>query len=475
MVLPSKPKRELVNVLGSDWVKDDAVTCYTYRCDGLTLHPVEPIAVVYPNSAKLVSMVLKILAKYGLTFLARGAGTGLSGGAIPQANSVIIEMARFNQIYELDLINRTATVGAAVVNQAISDVVKPHGLFFAPDPSSQKACTIGGNVGENAGGPHTLKYGVTVNHILGLELVLPNGEIVNIGGKTWGSPGPDVLALMVGSEGTFAITTQVTCRLTPLPEKTLTMLAVFSSMKDACRAVSNIIRAGIVPAALEMIDRVVIRAVEPTVRAGLPLDAEAVLIIELEDLADGLEEEAKRIRTLCEKNHVREMRRAANEKERGQIWRARKEAIGAIGAISPSFYIQDGVIPRGKLPEILAQILAIGEKYGLVIANVFHAGDGNLHPLILYNCKNPEEVQKTLAAGEDILRLCVEAGGTLSGEHGIGLEKAHLMDCIYTEADLENMQQVRQVFNPDNRLNPGKIFPTPARCAELKRFVKRVC
>ncbi|MDJ0842138.1 MAG: FAD-linked oxidase C-terminal domain-containing protein [Acidobacteriota bacterium] len=461
-------KGELIEILGAKWVKDDPVTLFSYRSDALTLHPAPPMGVIYPGTTDELVACVKLFHHNGISFVPRGAGTGLSGGAIPRDRSVVVEMFRFNTIEEIDVANRTAVVGPGVVNLAVTKAAAPHGLYFVPDPSSQKACTVGGNVGENSGGPHTLKYGVTVNHVLGLEMVLPDGELVRLGGKAWGVPGPDLLGLVVGSEGTFGIVTKVTCRLTPIPEKALTMLGVFESVADACRTVSDIIRNGIVPAALEMIDHIVIEAVEKYIGAGFPLDAEAVLIIELEDLKDGIEDEAERIREICRANNAREVRLAADEAERAQIWRARKEAFGALGTISPSFYTQDGVIPRSKLPEVLEEILACGKRYGFRVANVFHAGDGNLHPLIPYDSQNPKDVENVFEVGREILEICLKAGGSLSGEHGIGLEKAHMMEQVYNQDDRDNMIAMRTVFNPDDLLNPGKIFPNPSRCSETK-------
>lgn len=468
MAFEPKIKSALIEILGQDWVKDDPVTLYAYQSDGLTLYAGLPMGVVYPGNRAEVVALVKLFYAHRITFLPRGAGTGLSGGAIPKEGSVIIEMFRFRQIHDIDFVNRSITVGPGVVNIKISEHVKPHGYHYVPDPSSQKACTVGGNVAENSGGPHTLKYGVTVNHILAVEVVLPNGELVELGGDHWGTPGPDMLGLFIGSEGTFGIVTKIVCRLTPLPEKVVTLLGVFPSVRDACLAVSSTIRQGIVPAAMEMIDKVMIAAIEQAIAPGFPLDAEAVLIVELEDLADGLEEEVCQVIEILKANNASEVRRAQNEEERTLIWRARKEAFGAVGTISPSYYVQDGVIPRSALPEVLEQISEIGQKHEVTIANVFHAGDGNLHPLILYNSENSEEIERAEKAGEEILQVCVDMGGSLSGEHGIGLEKTELMPQLFSEVDLANMAWVRSFFNPDNLLNPGKIFPTPGKCLETK-------
>ena len=468
MPFESNLRIECEQILGKEWVKDDPVTLYAYRCDGLTLYAAPPMAVVFPGTVEELTSIVKLLNRHKISFIARGAGTGLSGGAVPQDKSVIIEMARFKEVHEVDWENRTITVGPGVINLRISEHVNSEGFHYAPDPSSQKACTIGGNLAENSGGPHTLKYGVTVNHVLGMEIVLPDGELVTLGGKHLGMPGPDLLGLMTGSEGTFAIITKIICRLTPNPETAVTLLGIYSSVREACESVSSIIRQGIIPAAMEMLDKITIAAVEKALKPGFPLDAEAVLIVELDGLIDGLDDEARVVENLLKDSGATEVRRARDESERAKIWRARKEAFGAIGQISPSYYVQDGVIPRSKLPEVLDEISNIGKKHGLTVANVFHAGDGNLHPLILYNYENPEEVEKSHLIGEEILSSCIRHGGALSGEHGIGIEKAEWMTELYSNDSLTNMQNVRTFFNPEDLLNPGKLFPQPGRCAESK-------
>ena len=459
---------ECEQILGKEWVKDDPVTLYTYRCDGLTLYTAPPMGVLFPGTVEELVSVVKLLYQHKISFIARGAGTGLSGGAVPQEGSVIIEMARFKEVHEVDWINRTITVGPGVINLRITEHVHSKGYHYAPDPSSQKACTIGGNVAENSGGPHTLKYGVTVNHVLGLEMVLPDGEHVKLGGNHLGMPGPDLLGLVIGSEGTFGIITKIICRLTPNPEKAVTMLGIYKSVHEACESVSSITRHGIIPAAMEMLDKITISAVEKAFKPGFPLDAEAVLIVELDGLTDGLDNDAEFVEKLLKKSGATKVNRARDEAERAKIWRARKEAFGAIGQISPSYYVQDGVIPRSKLPKVLDEIAEIGKKHGLTVANVFHAGDGNLHPLILYDYENPKEVEKSHLIGEEILSSCIRHGGTLSGEHGIGIEKAEWMKDLYPGNSLDNMQNVRTFFNPENLLNPGKLFPQPGRCAESK-------
>ena len=356
MAFTKELRTELVSLLGEDWVKDDPVTLYTYRCDGLTLYTAPPMGVVFPGNRNELVEVVKKLHSRKIPFVPRGAGTGLSGGAVPREQSVIIEMARFKEIHDIDWLNRTITVGPGVINLRISEKVQPDGYHYVPDPSSQKACTIGGNVAENSGGPHTLKYGVTVNHVLGLEIVLPDGEVVELGGKTFPIAGPDMLALVIGSEGTFGIVTKITCRLTPNPEKAITLLGVFDSVHKACEGVSAIVRRGIIPAAMEMIDKVTIYAVEQALKPGFPTDAEAVLIVEVDGLEEGLEEEARASEELLSEAGAKEVKRARDDEERARIWRARKEAFGAIGQISPSYYVQDGVIPRSSLPEVLSLI-----------------------------------------------------------------------------------------------------------------------
>ena len=468
MAFKKNVREKFVLIVGKEWVKDDEVTLYTYRCDGLTLYNSLPMGVIFPASVNELVLIIKLLNKHKLSYIARGAGTGLSGGAVPQEGSVIIEMARFKKIHEVDLINRTITVDPGVINLRISEHVNDDGFHYAPDPSSQKACTIGGNVAENSGGPHTLKYGVTVNHILGLEMVLADGEIVKLGGNHFGNPGPDLLGLVCGSEGTFGIVTKIICRLTPNPEKAITMLGIYKSVRDACESVSKIISHGIIPAAMEMLDKIMISAVERSLKPGFPLEAEALLIVELDGLSDGLDSQAKVVEKILLESGATTVNRANDEAERSKIWRARKEAFGAIGQISPSYYVQDGVIPRSSLPEVLEEINLIGNKHGLTVANVFHAGDGNLHPLILYDHENIVEVEKAHTIGEEILSICIKHGGTLSGEHGIGLEKLDWMGDLYSHNSIENMKNIRLFFNPENLLNPGKMFPQPGRCAESK-------
>jgi glycolate oxidase len=435
-----------------------------YECDGHTLDKAPPSAVVFPSTAEQVAAIVKLANTYGVPFVARGAGTGLSGGALALNGGIIIEMCRMNKILEIDYVNQRAVVEPGLVNLHLSMAVAEAGYYYAPDPSSQGSCTIGGNVAENSGGPHTLKYGVTTNHVLGLEVVLPNGEVVHFGGPTLDTPGYDLTGLFVGSEGTFGIVTKVTVRLLRQPEAWKTILAVFASVAEASNAVSGIIGTGLIPAAIEMMDNLTIQAVEAATGAGLPLDAGAVLLIELDGIADGMEEDAAAIAAVCRQHGCRSIRVAQDEAERALLWKGRKQAFGAIGRLSPNYYTHDGVIPRTRLPEALQRIQQIAQKYRLRIANVFHAGDGNLHPLVLYNEKDADELQRVLQAGEDILRTCVDLGGVLSGEHGIGLEKKNCMPWLFTDDDLDVMLSLRQVFNPHESCNPGKIIPLRGRC-----------
>ena len=466
-----KLKEKLINILDGDRVKDDKLTIYSYESDGLTSHSSKPMGVLFPHNTEELIEVVKCLNSFNVTFLPRGAGTGLSGGAIALQESVIIEMVKFNKIYDIDQLNRTITVGPGVINIKVSDAALESGLQFAPDPSSQRACSIGGNVGENAGGPHTLKYGVTVNHVLGLELVLATGEKMTIGGDSFYGDTPDMVGLFIGSEGTFGIVTKVICRLSPLPENIITLLAIFPSINDASQTVSDIISTGMIPAALEMMDNPVIKAIETVNKPGFPMDAEAILIIEIEGLTEEMKEESAVITAIAEKNNAVKIKQAKDATERQAIWDARKGAFSAIGTLSPNYIIQDGVVPRARLPEILAKIKDLGEINGLTVANVFHAGDGNLHPLILYNEQIEGESDKAHYLSQQILEECVNAGGSLTGEHGIGLEKNEMMSMLFNEQDLNNFKQIKNSFDEKNILNPGKIFPSPGKCSEM-RFKK---
>lgn len=460
----AKLLQELAAIVAPSPVLSAPEDMLVYECDGHTLDKAPPSAVVFPTSAEQVAAIVTLANRYNVPFVARGAGTGLSGGALALDDGIVIEMCRMNRILEIDYVNQRAVVEPGLVNLHLSMAVSDAGFYYAPDPSSQASCTVGGNVAENSGGPHTLKYGVTTNHVLGLEVVLPTGDIVHFGGPTLDTPGYDLTGLFVGSEGTFGVVTKITVRLMRKPEAWKTILAVFRTVADASNAVSGIIGAGIVPAALEMMDHLTIQAVEAATGAGLPLDAGAVLLIELDGIAAGMDEDAERIAAVCRQSHCTAIRLAKDEAERALLWKGRKQAFGSIGRLSPNYYTHDGVIPRTRLPEALQRLQHISDKYSLRIANVFHAGDGNLHPLVLYDEKDPDELRRVLQAGEEILRTCVDLGGVLSGEHGIGLEKKNCMSWLFTEDDLEIMHHLRHVFNPQQLCNPGKVIPLRGRC-----------
>ena len=450
--------RELQAIVGRDAVIHAPEDLLVYEYDA-TIERGLPEAVVLPTSAEQVSQIVKLARRRGLPVVARGAGTGLSGGAIPAAGGIVLVMTRMKRILEIDAENRLAVVEPGLVNLDLSTALSRYGLYYAPDPSSQKACTLGGNVAENAGGPHCLAYGVTTNHVLGLEVVLADGQIVWLGGKTADRPGYDLRTLVVGSEGTLAVVTKIIVRLLPLPESAVTLLAIFNKMEQASRAVSSVIAQGIVPAALEMLDKMTMRAVEEAVHAGYPPDAEAVLLIEVEGLQDTAGQEAEAIRALCEELGAREVRIGFTPGEREALWAGRKGALGALGRLAPSYYILDGTVPRTKLPQVLQGVYEVGDRYGFPIANVFHAGDGNLHPNIPFDESQPGEVEKVLEAGADIMRICVEAGGTITGEHGVGMEKRDFMRWIFSDDDLEAMKRIQAAFGSEQRFNPGKIFP----------------
>ncbi len=450
---------KLVQILGPGRVVTSYEELLVYECDGLTINKALPEVVVLPETTEEVQAIVRLATRSHVPFVARGAGTGLSGGALPVEGGILISLVRMNRILEVDTANRRAVVQPGVVNQDLNDEVAPLGLHFAPDPSSQQACTIGGNVAENAGGPHTLKYGVTTNHVLGLEVVLPDGSLVSLGGKAEGMSGYDLISLLVGSEGTLGIVTSIIVKLTNLPEAVETILAMFDSMEAASRAVSTLISQGIVPATVELMDRLTIEAVEDYAHAGYPKDAEAILLIEVDGLREEVKEEAKVVAEICREGGARRIRKAKSEEERARIWQGRKKAFGAFGRISHSYYTMDGVIPRSKLPQVLPRVYDIGRRHGLRVANVFHAGDGNLHPIILFDERNEDQLQRALAMSREILEVCVEAGGTLSGEHGIGLEKMDIMPLVYAPEDLEVMKKVKRAFDPEGLSNPGKMFP----------------
>jgi glycolate oxidase len=458
---------ELNAFLGPGGVVSHATELKVYECDGWTVEKSAPEILLLPRTTAEVSAILKLLYRRGIAFVPRGAGTGLSGGCLPLNAPVMICTSRMNRILAIDLANRRVEVESGVVNLHVTNAVKTQGYFYAPDPSSQVACTIGGNIAENSGGPHTLKYGVTTNHVLGLEIVLPDGEVAELGGAIEERCGYDLVGAVVGAEGTTGIVTRATLRLIREPEAHRTMLAIFRDVDDATRAVSAIIASGIIPGAIEMMDQLIIRAVEAAFHVGLPEDAGAVLIIELDGLAAAMTEHAQAVTELVRAAGASDVRLARDENERAALWKARKRAFGAVGRLAPNYATQDGVVPRTRLPDILRAVSAISRRYDLQIGNVFHAGDGNIHPIVLYDERDPAQVRRAIAAGRDILKACVEMGGSLTGEHGIGVEKIGEMPLIFSADDLLVMSELRRVFDPDERSNPNKVIPTPGGCVEV--------
>ncbi len=455
---------ELHSIVGKENVLDQEEELLVYECDGFVVEKNKPDVVVFPVTTEQVSNIVKICNKYEIPFIARGAGTSLSGGSLPVGGGVMLVLTRMKNIHEINIRDRYAIVEPGLVNVHLTRKLKNTGFHYAPDPSSQGACTLGGNAGTNAGGPHTLKYGVTVNHVLGLEIVLPDGRVIETGGPNGNLPGYDLTGLFVGSEGTLGICTRLTVRLTPNPVAYRTMLGIFESVEDATQAISEIIAAGIIPAALEMMDQGIIEAVEDAFHFGFPLDAEAILLIEVDGQEIGVEIEEKKIIQICNRQGAREVRKAESETERQLIWKCRKQAFGAIGRLSPSYCTQDGVVPRTRLPEIQKFIKATSEKFGIRIVNVFHAGDGNIHPILLFDERDEEQVKNVLLASEDILRECIRLGGSVTGEHGIGVEKINLMGELFTKEDLEIMETVRLTFNPKSLCSPCKMLPTAGAC-----------
>ncbi|MEE8581438.1 MAG: FAD-linked oxidase C-terminal domain-containing protein [Myxococcota bacterium] len=459
--------RKLAGIVGREACLTRPEELFVYECDGLTVEGVRPIAVVLPQDTQQVAGVVRACREHGFPFVPRGAGTGLSGGAHPVDGGVIIECSRMNRILEVNAPDRLAVVQPGVVNLELSQAVAVHRLFYAPDPSSQQVCTIGGNVAENAGGPHTLKYGTTTTHVLALEMVLPDARIVRLGSPTGFASGFDLVGAVVGSEGTLGVVTEVTVRLTPIPEGVETLLAIFPDVVRACRAVGRIIGSGLVPAALEILDQRTIHAVEDSVyAAGLPRDAGAVLIVELDGAACALPPQVEDVRSIAAAEGASEVKVAADDSERALFWKARKGAFGAMGRLAPDLYVHDAVVPRARLPEVLEKVCEIGDRYGLKLANVFHAGDGNLHPNISFDRRDRDELARVMAAGAEILETCVQAGGVITGEHGIGVEKRDFMHLVFDDADLEAMRRLRDTFNPEGVCNPGKIFPTTRFCVE---------
>ena len=461
--------RALQQLLPEGAVIGDELRLAAYESDGLTAYRQRPLAVALPADTAQVASLLKFAHQQGLKVVPRGAGTSLSGGAIPVADAIVIGLGRFNRILAIDYDNRCVVAQSGVTNLAITHAVSAAGFYYAPDPSSQIACTIGGNVAENSGGVHCLKYGLTTHNVLGLELVTPEGEVVRLGGRHLDSGHYDLLGLIIGSEGLLGIVTEVTVRILPRPEGARALLLGFASTHQAGACVAAIIAAGIVPAGMEMMDRPATQAAEQFVAAGYPLDVEALLIVELDGPAVEVDLLASRVGEIASANGAICNRASSDEQERLRFWAGRKAAFPAVGRISPDYLCMDGTIPRGALPQVLDAIRQLSERYGLRVANVFHAGDGNLHPLILYDANRPGELDRAEAFGADILRLCVDAGGVLTGEHGVGLEKRDLMTYQFDAPDLEVQHRIKHVFDPQLRFNPGKVFPTLHRCSEQGR------
>jgi glycolate oxidase len=465
-VLPVAMLDRLHAVVGDDGIITAPAAVRTYECDGLTGRRVVPAAVVLPLTTQQVAAVVRICAEARVPFVARGAGTGLSGGALPVADGVVISLTRMRSILSIDLENHQVTVQPGVTNLEVSKAVRPLGYFYAPDPSSQQVCTIGGNVAENSGGAHCLKYGFTTHHVLGATFVTADGRIAHLGGTVRDAPGYDLLGVVIGSEGTLGIVTEVVLRIVRVPESTQTVLAGFTSMGDAGEAVSRIIAAGITPAAIEMMDRLAIQACEQTVHAGYP-DCGAALIVELDGPTVESDEFLGQVIDTCTSSGATEIRVAAGDADRALIWKARKAAFASMGRISPSYYVQDGVIPRTRLRDVLEQIDALSATYGLRVANVFHAGDGNLHPLVLYDHAEPGAGERALEVAGKILEACIAAGGSITGEHGVGSDKACYMPKMFSPASLAVMGRVRDGFDPSDLCNPGKALPTPRLCGEV--------
>lgn len=455
---------EFRRLLGVEGVLSAHGELVVYECDGFVIEKNSPDIVVFPRTTADVQAVVRLCNEYEVPFLPRGAGTSLAGGCLPVGGGVMIVLTRMKQILEINLRDRYAVVQPGVVNVWLTNALKGTGYHYAPDPSSQGACTIGGNVATNSGGPHTLKYGVTVNHVLGVEAVLADGSLVEFGGPAEDNPGLDLTGALVGSEGTLAIVTKVWVRLTRDPQGVRTMLGIFESCDDATNAISEIIGAGIIPAALEMMDQGILAAVEQAFHFGFPLDAQAILLIEVDGLEAGLDAQREQIVEICKRCRAREVRLAASAKERLLLWKSRKQAFGAVGRLSPSYCTQDGVVPRTKLPHILRRIGEIGRKHDIRTVNVFHAGDGNIHPILLFDERDPEQIGRVLAASGEILDECIACGGSVTGEHGIGVEKIGFMHKLFTADDLDVMQRLRVAFNPRGNLSPGKVLPTAGGC-----------
>ncbi len=467
---PEGWKREfsgkLQNILSVDRFISSEDELLVYECDGLSGYRVKPIFVVLPETAQEVSQVIKLCNQYDVPFVPRGAGTGLSGGALPTEEGIVISLAKMNKILEVDIPNRYVVVEPGVVNLWVTDAVSQSGYYYAPDPSSQVVCTIGGNVAENSGGVHCLKYGVTTNHVLGLEMVLPNGEIIEVGGKTQDTPGYDLLGLTVGSEGLLGIVTKVILKIIRKPEAVKTILASFDMIEDAGASVSGITASGVIPAGMEIMDSLSIKSVEEIIGAGYPKDAGAILLIELDGPGAEVEAHLPIVEQVLAQNNAKEIKIAKDSRERELFWKGRKSAFPAMGRISPDYYVQDGVIPRSKLAWVLGKIGELSSEYGLRVANVFHAGDGNLHPLILYDSNVEGDHEKAEKLAGEILEVCVKSGGSITGEHGVGVDKKRFLSLMFKEEDIDTMNLIRCSFDPKGLCNPGKVFPTPRTCVE---------
>ena len=460
----------LAEIVPGEGVIDDRDVLRAYESDGLTAYRQAPLVVVLPETTDQVARILRWCCANNVKIVPRGSGTSLSGGALPLEDAVLLGMSRFNRVVEVDYENRVAVVQPGVTNLAITQAVEGRGFYYAPDPSSQIACSIGGNVAENSGGVHCLKYGLTTNNVLGVELVLMSGEIVRLGGKGLDSAGYDLLGVIVGSEGLLGVVTEVTVRILPAPATARALLLGFKDVEDASRCVGAVIAAGIIPAGMEMMDKLAIHAAENFVRAGYPLEVEALLIVELDGPAAECEHLIEAVCAIARQCHAFTLSVSQSERERLAFWAGRKAAFPAVGSISPDYYCMDGTIPRKAMPQVLARLRELSAHYGLRVANVFHAGDGNLHPLILYDANLPGELERAEEFGADILRLCVKVGGVLTGEHGVGVEKRDLMPEMFTAIDLAQQQSLKCAFDPTLLLNPGKMFPTLHRCAELGRM-----
>lgn len=459
--------RALRQIVGEPYVLVEKEDVIVYEQDG-SIFQVMPEIVVLPATVDQVAAVVVAAKHADVAIVPRGSGTGLAGGAVPAEGGIILSLARLNRILKIDLANQIAVVEPGVINLDITKAVAKDGFFYAPDPSSQAACSIGGNVANNSGGPHTLAYGVTTNHVLGVEVVFDDGSVRWLGGEVVDTPGYDLCGVFVGSEGTLGIVTKIIVRLLRAREAVRTLLAIFDRMDDATQTVVDITATGIIPAALEIMDRTAIEAVERGAPVGFPRDAEAVLIVEIEGLTEHAARAIEIAREICQRDGAREVKLATDEADRQRLWKGRKGAFGAMGALAPNYYVQDGVVPRSKLPEMMQRVAAISKQFNLRIANVFHAGDGNLHPNILFDMRSPGELDRVIEAGAATLRACIELGGSITGEHGVGLEKKAYIGLLYSEADLEAMTRVRRAFDPDSRFNPAKLFPTPASCGEIR-------